>query len=433
MNKNYISKLLVGLFVLLVGCTDSSETTHSHEKSYTCPMHPHIVQTEPGACPICGMVLVERSGHDETAVDSSLLPLLKATNAQVVSQTPTIQAERGARILTLPAQGRVAFDNRQQIGVSSRVGGRVEKVAIKYNYQPVRKGQLLFEIYSPELVSAQRELIYLSQNNGDAALIQGARQKLLLLGMQPSQIDQVMKAGKPEYRVSVYSPVGGFIVDRSALSVSDAEPFMSSPKSAESNGMSGMGSAASATSSPVVTDRGQKSSVVVREGQYVAAGESVFTIYKQESLLAEFYLDPVLGREVKRGKKILYRSVARPREVLIANVGLVEPVQRGGEKFGIARVYLQGSNLHPGELLRADVAVVIEQGWWLPQSAVVNVGQKSVVFKKEGAVFIPREVQAGISADGVVQIVEDISTWQVAATASFMVDSESFIRTTKNE
>ncbi len=381
MNRNYIGNLWLVLLLLVaaLGCNSGSETAHDHPTSYTCPMHPQIVRDAPGSCPICGMDLVPMAMGDDMPVDSALRPLLKATNVQVISDIPTVRPETGTRIVTLSAQGKVAYDTRQQVSVASRVAGRIERVGVRFNFQPVRKGQLLMEIYSPELAAAQRELIYIHQQDNNPALRQGVRQKLQLLGMSAAQIDQVIKTGKPLYRVPVYSPASGYIVDQSVLAAPATESFSapSAGGTSGAGGMNGMGgglpSAAPAPQAP------KNTAVLIREGQYVNAGEAVFTIYKASSLVADFYLDPALAREVKRGQKILYTSMTGAADLQPGTIGLIEPIQRGGESFAVARMYLRNSKLHPGQLLTAEIPVVKEKGAWLPQSAVVGLGTNSVI------------------------------------------------------
>ena len=87
MNRNYIGSLLRVLLLVAVawGCDSRQETAHTHAQRYTCPMHPEIVRDEPGSCPICGMDLVPEVTTGETVVDSALRPLLRPTNAQVIS------------------------------------------------------------------------------------------------------------------------------------------------------------------------------------------------------------------------------------------------------------------------------------------------------------------------------------------------------------
>ncbi len=437
MNRNYIGSLLRLLLLVAVawGCESRQEAAHEHSEQYTCPMHPQIVRDEPGSCPICGMDLVPKTGSGEMAVDSALRPLLKSTNAQVISQVPTIAPETGTRIVTLSAQGKVAYDTREQIGVASRVAGRIEQIGIRYNFQPVRKGQLLLEIYSPDLVAAQRELLYVSRQDDNPALREGARQKLLLLGMSAAQIADIVRTEKPVYRVPVYSPASGYIVDQSVVAAPATAPsaaMAGGGAASGGGGMNGMGGGAASTPAAATAPNVGNAPVLIREGQYLSAGQTVFTIYKASSLVADFYLDASLAREVRRGQKILYQSVAGDATLQTGTIGLVEPVQRGGESFATARVYLRGSKLNPGQLVRAQIPLVKEKGFWLPQSALVSLGTEWVVFKAEGDVFTPKRVQTGLSADGMVQVLDDLTGWRVAKSASYLVDSESFIRTPAN-
>ncbi|HEV7347311.1 efflux RND transporter periplasmic adaptor subunit [Telluribacter sp.] len=436
MKRNYIGSVLIGVLLLLAisSCKQEHDSAHEHGQKYTCPMHPQIIKEEPGACPICGMDLVPMAANSEAmsgevALDTSLLPLLKPTNERVVANVPTIRPQRGTKIISLSAQGVVSYDLRKQVSVASRVAGRIENMYIKYNFQPVQKGQLLMEIYSPELAAAQKEVIYISRVDKNPGLLEKARQKLLLLGMQPALIDKVIRTGEPLYRVPVYSPISGYIVDKTTLATSAPEQPMPAAASSSSSGsgMVGMGSSQASVPALPQTDM-NNAPLIVREGQYVSTGETVFSIYQANSMVADFYLIPALGTQVKRGQKLVFRLVSNSDQAFTGTIGLIEPTHRAGENFVTARVYLKGSDLQAGQLLIADVPVVENQGWWLPQSAVVGLGNQSVVFRKEEGVFVPRQVRTGISAKGEVQILDDISQWQIARNASYLVDNESFIR-----
>lgn len=442
MKKNYSGKLLLPLMFLLFlfSCKENTKTTnadkasvhaHAAETKYTCPMHPEIIRDAPGKCPICGMDLVPMSSSNELHVDSSLLPLLKPVNEQVVSDIGTLTPEDGSRIFTLPVQGIVTYDTRNRESISSRVAGRIERMYIKYNYQPIRKGQLIMEIYSPDLAAAQRELIYVSRNDHDASILQRAKQRLLLLGMQPAQVNQVIKTGKPLYRVPVYSTVSGYIVEKNVAN--NTGSAMPASTASSSDAMGAMGNTSAAANTTATQQAINPTPVLIREGQYVSAGETVFTIYKDNSLVAEFSFAPELSSAIKRRQKLLYHTVANPDKIKTGIVGLVEPTQQKGESFSIARVYLSDAELKPGQLLTANIPVVKNRAYWLPQNAVLQLGTKAVVFKKENGVFIPKQVQTGIKVNGMIEIKDFIGDWQVAKDASFMVDSESFIRlTSKN-
>jgi membrane fusion protein, copper/silver efflux system len=435
MKRKYTGNILMLVLLLFTAIACKQKTTvQVHEHQYTCPMHPQIVRDEPGQCPICGMDLVPMKSGDELALDSALLPLLKQSNAQVAANLPTIIAESGTRIFSVPVQGVVSYDARKQSTISSRVSGRIEKLYIKYNFQPIRKGQIIMEVYSPDLAAAQRELIYISRNDNNASLLQRAKQRLNLLGMQPAQIEQVLRSGKPVYSVPVYSNVSGYIVDQTSLTPAPgtSTPMASSANvSGSASGMDTMNATSPAT--PVNTQpQINNAPVIVREGQYLNAGQTVFNVYDASSLVADFYLDPLLAPYVKRGTRLTYQVTSEPGEIYVAAIGLLEPIQRSGSNFTTARVYISNRDLQPGQLLLARIPVVA-RGWWLPEAAVVGLGNNSVVYKKEKGVFVPRNIPTGIRTNGLVQVLDSVGNWELAKNASYLVGSESFIRTADNE
>src|SRR3546814_14261850 len=93
-------------------------------------------------------------------------------------------------------------------------GGRIEKMYVHYQLEPVRKGQKIMEIYSPEIVTAQRELLYLLESDpGNASLIGASRQKLRLLGLTDEQINRLTETGEESYSLAIYSPYRGYLYE----------------------------------------------------------------------------------------------------------------------------------------------------------------------------------------------------------------------------
>ncbi|MFN0290326.1 efflux RND transporter periplasmic adaptor subunit [Pedobacter helvus] len=372
----------------------------------------------------------QKDHHDigKVEVDSSLKALIAPSNEQVVAKTAVVKASYETKIFTAEVQGIVNYDNRSQTSIASRVGGRLEKLYIKYNYQPVKKGQLLFEIYAPDLAAAQQELIYLSQSAGDEHLLAQAKQRLLLLGMSNQTIQQVLQSKKVNYRIPIYSPVEGYILEKT-LANNNAALTASSSESG-SDGMSGMsGGSGNATASAAPAPKVDNSPMMIREGQYVNAGQSIFTIYKADQLLAEFALKPSLGTLVKKGSKLaFYKTADKEDSFQTSTIGLIQPMIKAGENFTVARVYLNKGRFKAGEILTAKIPVLVSQSYWLPETSVVSIGAQSVAFKKENGVFVSMNLNTGLRMNGMVQVKEDIANVVFAKNAAYLVDSESFIK-----
>lgn len=329
-------------------------------------------------------------------MSEAVLGLTGSVNQRVVASSPVVYPDSGSRIFDTRWQGRITYDTRQQTRLSSRVAGRIERMHVRYNFEPVKKGQLVMEVYSPDLVAAQREMLFLSRE-GQRSLQESAVQKLRYLGMTQSQINGVLKRGEPLYRVGVYSPVSGFIV----------MPAIPSQATVDSRLLE------------------------LREGQYVASGDPVLSIYRDESVVAEFSLGPQEALSVRAGQSVLFRRPGGKQEVVRSEVALIEPVVRNGESFSIARVFLPTGEFSIGELVEASVPLVMDQGWWLPESAVVDLGGESVVFVRNGNLFSPEAVKTARKLEGHVQVLSDLKGRPVARDAAYLVDSESFIKVGK--
>ena len=374
----------------------------------------------------------KKDHHDigKVAIDAELKALIAPSNEQVVAKAAVVKASYETKIFTAEVQGIVNYDTRSETSVASRVGGRLEKLYIKYNYQPVKKGQLLFEIYAPDLAAAQQELIYLSQSAGDERLLAQAKQRLLLLGMNNQTIQQVLQSKKVNYRIPVYSPADGYILEKQFANNSAAVTAPSTETGGD--GMSGMSGDGSITPSAAPTTQVNNSPVLLREGQYVNAGQSIFTIYKADQLLAEFALKPNLGALVKKGTKLaFYKTADKEGSFQTSTIGLIQPMIKAGENFTAARVYLNKGIFKAGEILTAKIPVLVPQSYWLPETAVVSIGAQSMAFKKENGVFVSVNLNTGLRMNGMVQVKEDISNVEFAKNASYLVDSESFIKVKK--
>lgn len=400
MKRNYIVKLKVAGIVIILAAL-----------MVTCQQQ----KTEQHANPV----------HHESA-DTSLTYLLKPVNEQVIASIPVIKGEQGSRIYTQEIQGRITYDTRNEVNLSSRVSGRIEKLYIKYNYQPVKKGQLIMEIYSPDLAAAQRELLLIDNADSEKQMLGPARQRLILLGMSADQIDKLLRTGRIQYRVPVYSNANGFILEKQSGSPSTAP--LSTATNSSAGGMDNMNAStavpAAAQSGPVVN-----SAILLREGQYLSAGQSIFTIYRQSGIVAEFALNPAVAGQLQKDAKIVIQRTANREESQTGKIGLIQPVFNAGENFVLARVFLNSRLFQVGELITGQIPFFTTTGYWLPHEAVLTTGNKKILFKKEGNVLVPKVVKTGVEQGGQIQVLDDISGWNIAKNAYYLIDSESFVKT----
>ena len=156
--------LLAGGF-FFVGCAKRDTQPLVAASEYYCPMHPQVVSEKPGECPICGMDLVAR----EKAAESAPPPESASTERpRAIELTPeavqaagvaTVRAERKAMARTVRAAGTVEAAETGLSRIAARVAGRLDRLYLNYTGETVGKGDPIYAIYSPELVSAQREYL----------------------------------------------------------------------------------------------------------------------------------------------------------------------------------------------------------------------------------------------------------------------------------
>ncbi|HYG40433.1 MAG TPA: efflux RND transporter periplasmic adaptor subunit [Cytophagales bacterium] len=423
--KNNIYLLLSFILVFSLGSCRQEEkkaSAHNHEEvEYTCPMHPQILQNEPGTCPICHMDLVKKGGHAHNAeIGEDLNHLLKSTNSSSLSSIRTIAPEEKSMKVTTSANGIITYDTRQAFSIPFRFGGRIEKLFIRYNFQSIQKGQKILEIYSEELATAQRELLYLKENDGgNTELIESAKRKLLLLGASESQIQQLINTGKESYSFAVYSPYNGYVVEESALKVAS----QASPTSAMASGMG------ESPSSPVSANA--STPIQLREGMYINKGETAFKVINADKVWAEFnlYQQDASNVELQQPVEITFDN--GKKETIKATVDFIQPFFKEGESFTKIRIYLSntGGKYKIGQLVTATFKSETGKTKWIPAEALVDLGTRTVVFVKKENVFQPQVITPGQRSGDSVEVLEGLEgDDQIAHNGQFMIDSESFIR-----
>jgi membrane fusion protein, copper/silver efflux system len=428
--KRYLNILLLVLATVVAACSGEDHNHAEGATEYTCPMHPQIVQNKPGTCPICGMDLVPKMVHgDGVEITEELAFLLKPTNTTVIANIATIKPEQKTTEATVKMDGVITYDPRRVYSVPAKVGGRIEKLFVKYNFQPIRKGQKLMEIYSPDLITAQKELLYLVQSAPeDKQLIQASRQKLRYLGATNEQINRLIRNGEESYTFAVYSPYDGYVIDLNA----SAPNTITAPAPAASTGggMDAMGGGTSAAATPTTTTPAGQT-IQLREGMYVTTGQPLVRVVNAEQLWAEFNVPAGEMSSLSKGSPITISFPQLPGEKLETKVDFVQPFFSEGENFAKVRVYLTGSNklAMVGQLVTGEASYKTDSALWVPREAVLNIGTKHVAFRKSDGGFEPVAVTIGSNAGKEVQIISGLKETDVIATnAQFLVDSESFIK-----
>lgn len=399
--------LLLITVVVVAGCNSSSKEGKSDaagKQLYRCPMHHEIVRDNPGNCPICGMDLVPFGGEEKVITDVNLNTLLRPTNSYVISTIPVTNIQESEEQIEVEALGTVQYDTRAVGSISSRVSGRIEKLYLKYTFQDVSKGQKLMDIYSPELLTAQQNLLFLIKNDRDnSSFINAAKEKLLLLGVSSQQLQQIIREQKPALTISVYSNYSGHIHDAFSMATS-----------------------MSSSSEPVTTR-----DLMLKEGMYIQKGQTVLSVFNPHKLWAvlNIYVDD--QSLVKVGNPVRIVPETAPDKDFRAKIDFIEPFFREGSKTLTTRVYFENNemNMPVGSQVKAIIFGNTQKANWLPKEAIISLGLDKIVFKKYSGVFKALKVTTGLTYNNKVQIIGGLTAYDaVAANAQFLMDSESFIK-----
>ncbi len=413
----YSAYLWFSLFSLLLtvtgaSCKHTKSETHNNpevaegKQLYTCSMHPQIIRDAPGACPICGMDLIKKIDNAKKISDVQLADLLQPTNEFVISSIPVTTLRKSAEAFAVEALGVVQNDTRQLATISAKVSGRIEKLYVRYRYQMIRPGDKIMDLYSPEVATAQQNLLFLLKTDAsNTSLIEAAKQKLLLLGMEAASLQTLIETGKASLTIPVYSNAGGHIHE-------------AGQETADGGGQT-MGP--SSSTSPLG----------IREGMYVQAGQKIFSLTNPSKAWVVLNIFPGNQGLVKVGVRVKITPEATPQKAFSATINFIEPFYRPGTKTLTARVYFDNFRLKIpiGSQVRANIYGAATNANWLPQEATLSLGLNEVTFIKTGGGFTARKIQTGVRQNGLVQIINGLAAGDtVVANAQYLADSESFIK-----
>ena len=206
------------ILVIFFSCTGENNKSQVKpvamiaKNQYVCSMHPKVIQDKPGDCPICGMSLIVKV-VDKNPTDPLLNDVVLPVNESVLSSITTINPFRDNLPLVIQAPGIISFDSRKIRMVSARFGGLIEKSYVKSIFQKIKKGQKIYEIFSPNIYIEHWNYVKLIQTYPDQDnLTVEAREWFKYLGLTPGQIDALKKSVKPNYHLTVYSDADGYAV-----------------------------------------------------------------------------------------------------------------------------------------------------------------------------------------------------------------------------
>lgn len=430
--------ILIPVYFLFFAGSGSSEITSEEKQLYTCGMHPQIISDEPGLCPICEMQLVpiknkdkksgerkilywrapmdpneiyDRPGKSKMGMD--LVPVYEdeAGSSGIVTIDPEVQQNiniKTARVGIKELSSKVVTNGVLQTNetteyiVTTRISGWVEKLYVNYTGQTVEKGSRLMDIYSPELVSAQQELLTaLSyQNNVSLSSLESIRQsgnelvknsirKLQLLEIPDSEIQRLIDTKQIKTYITLYAQKPGTVLEKNIV-----------------------------------------------EGQKVMGGMPLLKIANLSTLwlIADIYEFEL--PKIKIGSKAAITFNFLPGKTYNGRVSFIYPTVDPKTRTVKIRMELNNN----GELKPSMFANVIIEGSDLgkkpviPENAVIRSGIKNIVILSLGeGKFKPVEVELGAYSDGYYQVLKGLSEGNTIVTsAQFLIDSESNLKAAIN-
>ena len=397
----YVVLLLTGVLVgwLLFGSSSNEEANHNHDEAsqtnqmWTCSMHPQIMQSEPGDCPICGMDLIPaEAGADGLTADQFKL----TPNAMALANIQTTVIDNGSienGIIKL--SGKIAENEEANAVQVSYFSGRIERLNISFTGEEVRKGQLLAAIYSPELYAAQQELITASSlKESQPALYKAVRNKLKLWKLSENQINQIETSGKVIENFPVYATVSGTVTEK-----------------------------------------------LVEQGDYIKQGQPLLKIANLNTVWANFDVYENQIEQFKKGQEVKVITNAYPNKIFKGTVDFIDPVLNSKTRTVDLRVVLNNKEaiFKPGMFVSAEIEsdkINSNEVITVPSSAVLWTGERSVVYIKSNPnepVFKLKEVTLGNKIGDNYKVLDGLSSGnEIVTNGTFTVDAAAQLQDKKS-
>ena len=403
-----VAVLALGLSVL-AGCgtprSSSTEGEGTERKilHWVDPMHPAYTSDKPGKAPDCGMDLVPvyEEAKTQTVASPAGGPaeIELSPEAVAAAGVATVKAASVPLFRVVRAVGTLGTDETKVVHIAARVSGRLDRLYLDFTGQSVRRGAPIYTLYSPDLVASGREYALALDNRaraqagGDAnylasaeSLVQAARERLSLWGVDRDQIDRIVATGRPEVNLVVRSPIGGTVLEKK-----------------------------------------------VCPGQYVTEGQDLYLLADLSSLwlIAKVYEQDLDGLRV--GQSAVARFPAFPGRDVSGRILFIDPVLDPATRTAGVRIELPNPHglLKPGMFANAELRVDLGRSLAIPKSAVLDTGVRQVVYVRLDATrFAGREVRLGHAAGELVEVLSGLSEGdEVVVAANFLIDSQSQLAT----
>jgi len=366
---------------------------------YYCPMHPQIQSDKPGTCPICNMDLVKKQGEET--------PMTETLPSGTVRINPDMQQLIGVEYgevteqplsKTILTVGRLAYDETKITRIQTKIEGWIEKTFVDFTGMLVKKGQPLISVYSPELFSAQQELIIARQTlealaasefkeiraNAES-LYTSTKERLRLWNIPEGEIKQIEQRGAPIRALTFYSPIDGFVINRNAY-----------------------------------------------PGQRIAPDTELYTIADLSTI---WVLADVFEYEMARiqmGQTATMELSYFPGETFKGVISYIYPVLDNTSRTLKVRVQFPNPGFKLKPDMWANVTLKIDYGPQLsvPGSAVLDSGTEQIVFVAlADGYFEPRRIQLGAQVDNWHIVLSGLKRGEkIVTSGNFLIDSESKLK-----
>ncbi|GAB3359438.1 efflux RND transporter periplasmic adaptor subunit [Arachidicoccus ginsenosidivorans] len=361
---------------------------------YTCPMHHQIRENAPGKCPICGMTLVPLDqGPAQKNPEDTLAELRISSRQQLLAgiHTDTAQITNLSSELMLTAT--TLFNPKQQDVISARVNGWIEKMYVRNPGEEIFAGQRLYELYSPDLLSAEKDYLLAIQQKGlfnkasvdFTATIQAMKQKLLRWGLSQKQIDHLQER-QPTGKTAIYSESTGYLIQK-----------------------------------------------MKEEGGYVKEGEAILSLAENNTLWVQAQLYDQLLPLISKDTKIWVQLAGSMGQKLPGKIVFDNPVNEPASRVHLVNIEISnpGGNLQPGMLAYVHMQTSKGQpGVAIPKSSVIYGQDRAYVWvKRPDSSFERREVTLGQDNTSLVAVLQGVKVGEsVVSSGVYLLNSEYILK-----